>query len=280
MNALTLEEVLQQVHKLPSLPVVVLELLASIDQEDTNVDVLAAKLSQDQALTAKTLRLANSSFYGMAHQVTTMQQSISILGFRTIRSVATTAALVGALPNTAGEAFDLPAFWRHGIATALCARELAPSFQVNPDHAYTAGLLHDIGLLVLVTQFNAHFTAALQHQAQHGGTLTQAEQVVMGLDHAAVGLALTRHWKFPEALQQAVADHHTAHTDQEGPLVTVVRVADAMAHALSTAMEEDAEVPAEVLSQGAAIGMPADAISKMVLRVKKNFASASLVLSP
>jgi putative nucleotidyltransferase with HDIG domain len=280
MNALTLDEVLKVISKLPSLPVVVVELLASIDQEDSNIEILAAKLSQDQALTAKTLRLANSSFYGMAHQVTTVQQSISILGFRTIRSVATTTALIGALPASTASNFDLPKFWGHGMVTALWARELAPSLLVNPDHAYTAGLLHDIGLLVLATQFSAQFAAVTQYQTQHGGTLTEAERIVMGTDHAAVGLALTRHWKFPEALQQAVADHHKTRTAQEGKLVTVVRYANAMANALSEAMETDAKVPDEVIATALLIGLSAEVVNKLVVKVKANFAHMRMVLAP
>lgn len=278
MSMLAMQEVLQKIHKLPSLPTVVMELLASIDQEDTDVGALAVKISQDQALTAKALRLANSSFYGMAHEVTTMQQSIAILGFRTIRSVATTAALISLLPGRGSPAFDLSAFWRHCIATAVCARELAPSLGINSEHAYTAGLLHDIGLLVLVTQFPSGFDAVLAHQAQQGGTLIEAERAVLGLDHAVVGHALTQHWKFPKALQQAVAVHNALPQADEDGLVTVVRAASAMALALADTMDEGAEVPPGVLESGKPLGLDATAMVQVVVRVRKDFAGACLVL--
>lgn len=279
MNTLTMSQVLEKVRALPSLPVLVLELLASIDQEDSNVEDLADKLSQDQALTAKTLRLANSSFYGMPHQVTTMQQSVSILGFRTIRSIATTAALIGALPSLARSEFDMAAFWRHAFATALFARELAPALQVNPEQAYTAGLLHDIGLLVLVTQFSGHFAAVLASQVQTGQSLMEAERAVLGLDHAAVGHALTSHWKFPEALQQAVTDHHQPALLNEPALVALVRSAAAIALALSPAMEDEQAVPEQALAICLSTGLDPAASAALIAKVKQSFKGASLLLA-
>ena len=132
MNPLPLSEVLLTIHKTPSLPVVILELLASMNQEDTNVEQLSAKISQDQGLTAKTLRLANSSFYGMAQQVATLQQAIAILGFRTIRCMVTTTGLMSAVPAGDPATFDATEFWRHGIAAAVCAREIATQVGCNP----------------------------------------------------------------------------------------------------------------------------------------------------
>lgn len=279
MSPLTEEEVLQKIHKLPSLPLLVMELLASIDREDTDVDALAERLCKDQALTAKTLRLANSSFYGMARQVTTMQQSISILGFRTIRSLATTAALMGALPQPESPSFDLSSFWKHCIAVAVCARELAPRLQVDPEHAYTAGLLHDIGRLVLVTQFPIQFDAALAYSAEHTCPLLEAEVAVLGLDHPAVGHALTRHWKFPLPLQQAVAVHHATPQPDEVPLARAVRAADALVHALEGAMDEDAELPPPVVQMGASLGFESSAWEQTVAKIRLDCIGANLALS-
>src|SRR5450830_1519815 len=126
MKHIMLDEMLRRIHNLPSLSTVVMELLASMNQNDVHVGTLAQKIAQDQALTAKTLRLANSSFYGMANQVTTIHEAIAILGFRTVRSLATTAALIGTFGGHANTSFNVAPFWRHAIAAAICARELAP----------------------------------------------------------------------------------------------------------------------------------------------------------
>lgn len=279
MTQLTPAEVLQTIHKLPSLPAVVLELLASMDQDDADIDTLGRKIAQDQALTAKSLRLANSSFYGMVQQVTTPQQAISILGFRTIRCLVTTSALIGTAPHSTHAEFDAKAFWLHGIATAVCAREIANHLDCNPEHAYTAGLLHDIGRLVVVTQFPSHFDAILAHLGTHACTQVHAEQTILGMDHAAIGYALTQHWKFPLALQQAVACHHTAAVPGEQTLTTAVRLANILAHGLESSMDEAAALPDPVVAIGTTLGLEGDVWAAAMARIKKAFVGASLVLS-
>lgn len=93
MSTLVSSEIIGNIRDLPSLPVVVMELLGSVDKENMDIKTLADKVSRDQALTAKTLRLANSSFYGMPRKVTTISQAISILGFQSVRALITAAAL-------------------------------------------------------------------------------------------------------------------------------------------------------------------------------------------
>lgn len=279
MNTIVPDEILRKIHNLPSLPTVVMELLASLDQEDMNIDALAQKITQDQALTAKTLRLANSSFYGMAHQVTTIREAIAILGFRTVRSLATTAALIGTLAGSTHSSFNATPFWRHAIATAVCARELAVHLNVNPEHAYTAGLLHDIGRLVLVTQFQPNYEATMAHRTQHDCRLLDAEHAVLGVDHALVGHLLTQHWKFPEAMQQAVACHHSALVQDMQTLSLVILAADAIAHALDLSMDEDDLVPPIPVGLWKQLGLDEEALRKVFETAEKQFEGASLVLS-
>lgn len=278
MTALALESVLTRINNLPSLPVVVMELLATIDQADTNIDALARKITQDQALTAKTLRLANSSFYGMAHQVSTVAEAIAIVGFRTVRSLATTAALIGSLPDTTAGGFNFTPFWRHAIAAALCARELALLVQVNPEHAYTAGLLHDIGRLVLATQFPAQYEAVMAYRSTQDCTLLAAEQAVLALDHAAVGQALTQHWKFPLAMQQAVSCHHSPTASDVDALPLVILVAEALAHALDLSGDEDDLVPALARDIWTKLELDDTTLLDMLGRVEREFEGASLLL--
>ena len=120
MTALVIDDVVRNLLDLPSLPAVVMELLSSIDQEDVDISVLAKKVSHDQALTAKTLRLANSSLYGLQVKVTTISQAITFLGFQTTRNLITAAAVTGCFPEGLCAGFDHRAFWRHSIATAAC----------------------------------------------------------------------------------------------------------------------------------------------------------------
>lgn len=240
---ITIDEVTRQVRDLPSLPAVITELLTTMDKEDVDVQSLCRKITLDQALTAKTLRLANSSFYGMSSQVTTIQQAISILGFRSIRTLLTACSVTAAFPRNAGGSFNFEGFWRHSVATAVSAQKLARLLAVNPDTAFTAGLLHDIGALVLATRFREQYESMLAYRREHDCTIVVAEQAVLGIDHTVVGSALTAYWKFPLEMQRAVAGHHTPEDSGMSPLTLVVHAANTLAHALDLTGESDDQAP-------------------------------------
>ncbi len=278
MNSITQAEVLRRIHNLPSLPAVVLELLATLDDDDPHIQTLANKIAQDQALTAKTLRLANSSFYGIPHEITTIPQAIAIVGFRTVRSLATTAALIENFSGSRTAGFDVNPFWRHAIAAAVCARNLAAQLDLNTEFAYTAGLLHDIGRLVLVTQFSANYEATMVWRNQHDGSLLQAEQAVLGIDHAEVGQVLTRHWKFPESMQQAIARHHSPDCDGLLPMSLLVMAADAIAHALDLSRDEADAVPTLASGLWAQLGLSEAALLQVFADTETQFVGVSEIL--
>jgi putative nucleotidyltransferase with HDIG domain len=230
-------------HDLPSPPAVVMELLSNIDEPEADVALLAKKVATDQALTAKTLRLANSSLYSLSVKVTTIQQAITYLGFQTTRNLITAAALTGCFPNRACAGFDDKAFWRHALASAACARVLARHLRISQDIAFTAGLLHDIGRLVLVTLHPQRYADVLTYRIAHGVTLLDAERAVMGVDHVMAGVALAREWGFSDTMRQAIAFHHAPETTGAGFLATIVHVANVVVHALDLAGEERETVP-------------------------------------
>src|SRR3989344_4142313 len=154
---LTPEAIRRSVRELPALPAVVLELIQSLGDSEVSAEQLAAKISQDQAIAAKTLRLANSSFYRLPRQVTSIAEATTILGLRTLRSVATAAGLAGGFAHSRCEGFDFDAFWRHSIGTALTAHAIAQRTRQDVDAAFTLGLLHDIGRLVLISAYPAEY---------------------------------------------------------------------------------------------------------------------------
>lgn len=279
MSALDVDDVMKGVCGLPALPMVVHELLSRVDHDELDVAELARKIALDPGLTARSLRLANSSFYGMANHVNTMQEAISILGLRTIRSVVTTAALLGAFETGVGSRFNVNAFWRHAIATGLCARELAPRCKLDADHAYTTGLLHDVGRLVLVTRFSSEYEVAMAYRADHDCSLLDAERAVLLVDHAEVGRLLTQHWRFPEAMQQAVACHHQVNLKPMTPMVTVLIAANTIVHALDLSQEEDDCVPKVPASFWEQLGVGDDDLMTIFARVEEQFAGASTILN-
>lgn len=244
MTHLSEQQVIAGVRDLPALPAVVAELIQSLGESDISADELALKISRDQALAAKALRLANSSFYGMSRQVTSLADATAILGLRTLRSVATAAGLAGTLPTSTCVSFDFKAFWRHSIATALCAQGLARVRSLDEDTAFVVGLLHDIGRLALASGFPQAFGEALAYQRAQDCLPLEAERFVLGTDHAVVGALIAEHWCFTPCIVESIRQHHDpAASSAEPSLADVVHIADNVAHALDLSHAPDDIVP-------------------------------------
>jgi putative nucleotidyltransferase with HDIG domain len=278
MTPLTLDEVVDRLQELPSLPAVVMELLTSIEQEDADISVLAKKVSHDQALTAKTLRLANSSTYGLQVKVTTIQQAITFLGFQTTRDLITAAAITGCFAEGKCAGFNDKAFWRHSIATAACTRVLARRMRLNQDYAFTTGLLHDIGRLVLVSTHPERYAEVIAWRAAHDSELLEAERAVLGIDHLAAGIALAEHWNFSDTMKLAIAHHHEPDADGAGFLATVIHVANAIVHALDIAGEQDELVPPVSAVAWTALGLSEEAYLHVFRETELQFDEISTLL--
>ena len=243
MMAQTLANVTRSIRDLPSLPVVVMELLNLVDQDDVDISLLAKKVSRDLALTAKTLQLANSPMFGTNIKVGTVQQAITLLGFAKVRTLITTAALSGCFPARICEGFDHTEFWRHSKETGIAASVLARHMGLNTDHAFTAGLLHDIGRLVLVSSLPDDYAAALAYRAEHGCSMLDAEQEIFRTDHAAVGELLAVSWNFSNEIRLAIGGHHQPDRPGVGFLAAIVHIANAIVHQLASSEAGDEIAP-------------------------------------
>jgi putative nucleotidyltransferase with HDIG domain len=278
MNLLTLADLGHHLQDLPSLPAVVMELLGSIDQENVDISVLARKVSLDQALTAKTLRLANSASSGLQVRVTTIQQAITYLGFQATRNLITAAAVTGCFPAGKCSGFDHRAFWRHSIATAACAKVLARRMRLNQDFAFTAGLLHDIGRLVLVTNYPERYSAVLARRQREDRQLLDVERELLGVDHVMAGMLLAQHWQFSDTMHHAIAYHHEPEAPGAGFLATIVHVANAIVHALDLARDDDELVPPVSMVAWTALGLSQEAYLHVFRETEMQFEELSNIL--
>lgn len=280
MNTLDATAIVKTLRDLPALRPVLMQLVQSFGEPEADLDWIAQCVARDQALSAKTLRLANSSFYGLQSRVRSIQQAITVLGFDSMRSMIMAAGIIDNFSGDDEHGFDFRGFWQHAIGVALSARSLASQANLNPELGFMCGLLHDIGTLVLVTKFPEQHAAALAYRQQHDCHLLDAERHVLGIDHAAVGARLAEHWRFPLAIRQALENHHAPQRDDLGELGSVVHVADAIVHALDLRAQEDDLVP--LMSEAAwdSLVMTEDRL-QAVLRVTENdFEEACRILSP
>jgi putative nucleotidyltransferase with HDIG domain len=279
MNLVTLEQASANVRDLPSLPLVVAELIATLGQEDVDIGALGASIATDQALAARVLRLANSSFYGLQHRVRTIEQAIAVLGFDSVRALVTSAGIIGTAGAASAEGFDFTAFWRHAVGTAVCARRLARAAGCNQELAFVSGLLHDIGRLVLVTRFPRQYRAALAFRAARDCDMLLAERSVLGIDHAVVGATLAQHWKFPDPIQCAIAHHHAPLPGDLGDIPSVVHVANAIVHALDLAGDPEELAPAIDQAAWNSLNLGSAALGRVFAETETEFENACRILT-
>lgn len=187
MTAPSLDDLLAEIRQLPSLPAIVNRLIESLDNEALGVDELAQGIAMDQALAARALRVANSPFYGVQHEVATIHDAILVLGFRAVSSLVMAASVTRYFTPQADSNFDLTRFWHHCIATALAGRGLAKATGLKPESGFTAGLLHDIGRLLLVTTRPRHYALVVACQSERDCLMHEAERQMLGFDHAQAG---------------------------------------------------------------------------------------------
>ena len=197
-----LDTLLQQTHALPSIPKVVQELIRSFDDDKVSPEQIARTLATDLVLTGKLLRLANSAHYHAPRSVSTVDDALLMLGFVTVRTLVIGSGLTGGFKQTPG--MDLKCFWRYSLHSACVARWLSKPARLNADQAFTIGLMHAIGQLVMhaampeqMQELDAQVPALDPRRPRH-------ERRSLGYDHAEVGAGLAAHWKFPVAFSQAI----------------------------------------------------------------------------
>ncbi|BAN36100.1 metal dependent phosphohydrolase [Sulfuricella denitrificans skB26] len=275
---LTLDQVTRTIQQVPSLSVVVMETLASFDMPHFETADLAKKLNQDQGLTARVLRVANSPFYGMSSKVGSVQEAVVVLGFHNVRSLVAAAGIISQFPETGLPGFDRTGFWQHGIGTAACAQVLAKSLGQNQALAFTAGLLHDIGKLALDAYFHDDFQLALAHSADEDITLLNAESITLGVDHTQVGHELARRWKFPAVIQLAIRDHHQPERES-GTLTDLVHVANVLCHALDIGNAGYDLIPHLSSSAWSRLGLDWKTMPALWTETEQQYVGLSLLIS-
>jgi HD-like signal output (HDOD) protein len=216
-------------RNLPPLPEVTRQLMSILNNENASANDVAKVLSSDQALAGKVLKLVNSSFYGVPKEVTTITRAVVILGFTGIRNLALGFGSVDALRKLGG-GMDMNEFWSHALANGAACQALVPFLKrrVDPEEAFIAGLMHDIGAYVLATAVPDIYRPIIEDR--EGDRLArEAEEV--GLTHAQVGQGLLQFWQLPDPFCDAARYHHDVAkaTDGERPLTNLVALADVMA---------------------------------------------------
>jgi len=237
---MTAQELVAKVKNLPPVPHAALKLVSLLDLPAVSNTEVVQALRCDNVLTAKLLRACNSPYFGLAEPVASVDQAVFILGHQQILHIVLTiafgSAMVVPLPGYAVEASEL---WRHSLVTATASEMIAEEFtdlNVELPVAFTVGLLHDIGKLVLGQTLTADLQVKIRRLIEHEHIArAEAEKIVLGTDHSEVGALLLQSWHLPDELVEAVANHHQPILTPKPRLSVVTHLADCVAHLAGSA---------------------------------------------
>lgn len=244
-----------ELSQLPALPEVLTRLIQELHNENLNLTDLSALILQDSALAMKVLAVANSSFYNRRNPVDSVQQSVNLLGLKMVKMIAVSAAMHQFLQDFAGMTpAGFARFWQHALMTAFLSKSMAQSIAYpNPEEAYLAGLLHDIGQLALLATSGRAYSDLLQKYADED-TLVEQEQLEFGVTHGEVGAQLAEHWHLEPLLADAIRHHHdsVAKILSATELVKLVNAANALGR-----MDMESNHPALVVARNL-FGIPVE----------------------
>jgi HD-like signal output (HDOD) protein len=234
INTERIKRVAQGVGDLPTLPTVVSKMIGMIDDRSVSADTLARLISTDAALTARLLKRANASYYEHQREISTVNMAIAVLGVDVVKDIVLRLSVFdtfkGAGPAATG--FDAVKFWEHSAACGVAARMLSKnSASRYAGEAFVAGLLHDMGKMMLNRYFGAELVEVLKTAENENYDLDMAESEILGVGHGYVGSWLAENWNLPPIICDAVKYHHAPWDAKVEPaFVATITVADALCH--------------------------------------------------
>ncbi len=233
----TLPDMRDDLHVSPEL----FQLIFSIDGEHSrdSMEALGRAMEQDQGLAVKVLRMANSVYYGLQSQVTSIKRAVLVLGLQEVRKLLLLSSVRKLENKLQPSRFDLNTYWQHQVDVAHLAQLVArQSGTGDPDEVFTCGLLHDLGKLIVVVHHPEHWQAMHNLAADKDIPMHHAEDAYWGLDHALIGALTLKNWFLPTSLTEPINWHHAPELAQEYVLqARVLRLADGLTHMHSQGLD-------------------------------------------
>ena len=217
------------IDAMPAIPVILRPLLRCLDQpvEDVDMNRIVELVSYDKSIAAQCMRMANSALFMRSSPADSVRTAVMSLGMWRVRDLLFSNSLSQVIPANRW-VVDPSVFWRHSLGVALVCRKFAEMIDYpDPEKAYLAGLLHDIGVLVNCMVAPEEFRAAMEKASREQIPVDEAEQAILGFTHSDSGRILAQAWKIPEEIADAIELHHQiGDPNRGGPLVALVHLSD------------------------------------------------------
>ena len=218
MDTETVLKKLEQIEDIPTLPTIVFELNELLQNPDTPITEITDVIEKDQSMSLKILKLVNSAFYGVQSKVADIGNAIILLGFSTVRNAILSLSVISAFKGKNSlEGFDITDFWKHSLAVAVTSKSLAQKTRKeSPDSCFVAGLLHDIGKVIMAQYFQELFEKVWTAARQDTLSFYDAEKKVSDIDHSGIGAHLAEKWQLSSNFINTIKCHHDFQTEIDG----------------------------------------------------------------
>ena len=243
MQMINLNDLVIRVEDIPILSNIIRKIINIIENTSSSINDLEEEILKDQSMTSKILKLANSTYYGYSKKIHTISEAIILLGSQTIKSLVLTSAVSSFLISELPESYYLQKneLWNQSQSCALISKVIAVRTNYpNPEQAYIAGLLRDIGKPILNYYVSQQYENILNKVANDNKTFIEAEEDILGFNHAQIGAMVAEKWCFPTSLVECIKYHHEPEKSQsDAKLVSIVHVADAIVMMMGLGLGSD-----------------------------------------
>ena len=231
--------------RVSSLPEIYIMINEVVNDPNHSFSDISRVVNLDPALSARLLKIVNSSFYSFPSNIETVTHAVSVIGTEQLHDLALATTILANFKGIPDKVINMNLFWRHSLGVAIIARNLAIHCrESNPERFFLAGILHDIGRLIILENLPEESKEILARHNEIGGVMWQIEREVMGFDHGDIGAALARHWNLPLSLEEIIGNHHNPGRSKRYPLeTTVVHLADIIAKAMELGSSGDIYIP-------------------------------------
>jgi putative nucleotidyltransferase with HDIG domain len=266
MNPPSIKAMVQAVPRsLGSYGPVLQEIEQALQSPQCNLSTIGDAIQKDPDLTARLLRLANSPFFGFANRLSTVAEAVSLLGIQQIQDMIVASSVLEQFKGVPDKFVNKDSFWRHSLAVGITARLLAMERRLpKPDKFFVAGLLHDVGRLVLLSQAAEWAQKVFECYQAEKILLRDAEKKILGYDHQQIAAELLQSWSYPPVLVQAVAFHHAPNESAAKLDAATVHIADHLVNAMGVGSSGEQFVPPLDDRAWSALGLGTDELAKIV----------------
>jgi HD-like signal output (HDOD) protein len=280
VQPMLLQSLITRTEAVYSLPLFYERLTEVINHPRSSIADLTRVVSEDQGLTARLLKLANSPMFGYFSKIDSIGMAATIIGTQQLQALALAVSVIEVFTGIPKELIDMKSFWKHSIACGIIARALASYHrEINVERVFAAGILHDVGRLAMCSTIPGIVIDLLVKSHEEESLLFHMEQDRLEFTHAAAGGGLLTKWRIPASIAEPVNCHHAPGTAEKFPLeAALVHLADIICHSLAMGFSGEMFVPPLDVSAWKRLDIPAGSLAMIVKQVEPQLAETMAIL--